>query len=1146
MKRRLVNKFVYAALSVMLLFALSIAVQAAGEVIPGYNILTGNTSAWTCDSMSFPEGISIEAGCALAKSPVNGDGNNSVLMSKPAGKYMWVSFSNSLLKYPKERSYKFSFKSYKRADAGWGTDAALWLMKNGGAGWQVVHYIGNFAPNAATWTEHSYILKTFGKLYNNDGVLDTSDIEKFIIQWARDTKDTENAHEEAYFDDFSIIPSYKITYRDSDGSLIREEYAYFDEESFEPVLTDEDKAHYRIGWSVENDNTADDVIPLLHEDVVLYAVYDEEAHISIDAGKSLFTSAGDVGYLYCSYRKFGDTSTPNLAYSVIAGEDTIYLEDWGDGTAFVGSLGEGVAKIRCTLVGTEVFSDIYLLSDYHAAESAVRIIADLDSITEDSGTLTVDGRVFYKEAVSESVEWHCSSDAAWLEKNSDGSATLTAIRNGSAVITAYDKQDPTVKAELTVSISGQLAKTTSYSFRYYAVGNSFLVHPPLKGWSDVGGMGMAASEVSKDYFNQIQSKLSEKFYSSITAERKSMSAFEGLCSTTATKDTYEDSAAFIEFQNKIREFQPNILTIQLAENIKTTDKAALSLFYDTLYGMVAKEMPKNSVVVCISIWLDDNRHHVAKKYAEKYGFEFADTSYIGSLGINESNDYLAFKQYPDYVPGIEFRSHPGDLGMEYIAQQVVNCLESAIPASIPPEYRYIPESIQITGADTISDEGASVSYDVIMNPVKVEKAVIWSVDNENIASISDEGVLTALNNGTVTITAKYAYDTSISSSKTVTITGQTEHFTLIYAAGTEDSVTNLPETDEYAKGKYTLSSQAPARAGYKFAGWALSVNGDTVTEIDITADTTVYAVWEFAYFWDFNTDGYDEGVSMNAFNVTVKDSMLSGISYQTGLSFSAENLLINAADFETFSFTAKVSSSENNQKYTITLNTTNGDKSFTAEIPDSSMRTYSFDITDLTGTITGFNVKVSMSECTASVDEIAFVKGTNVAVENKTSIRIQEPFGLRFKASIDNTERDQVSQYGFIMARTSDLVKTELNHANMQDGTINAIEGIAYDKERGIDIVFEKNDDTTIFTASLVYIPQTKYLEKFSVRAFVKTGNAYSYSNVYTDTLAHAAQVAKDENGEFYRENKELIDRILDIAKEYETEIDISDLHNEG
>lgn len=43
------------------------------------------------------------------------------------------------------------------------------------------------------------------------------------------------------------------------------------------------------------------------------------------------------------------------------------------------------------------------------------------------------------------------------------------------------------------------------------------------------------------------------------------------------------------------------------------------------------------------------------------------------------------------------------------------------------------------------------------------------------------------------------------------------------------------------KANIRFRRRRPARAGYKFTGWALSENGDTVTAINITADTTVYA-----------------------------------------------------------------------------------------------------------------------------------------------------------------------------------------------------------------------------------------------------------------------------------------------------------------
>ena len=53
-----------------------------------------------------------------------------------------------------------------------------------------------------------------------------------------------------------------------------------------------------------------------------------------------------------------------------------------------------------------------------------------------------------------------------------------------------------------------------------------------------------------------------------------------------------------------------------------------------------------------------------------------------------------------------------------------------------------------------------------------------------------------------------------------------------------------------ARKKYTESDwesdwkiKKPYRYGYEFKGWSLSENGETVTEINVTADTTLYAVW---------------------------------------------------------------------------------------------------------------------------------------------------------------------------------------------------------------------------------------------------------------------------------------------------------------
>ncbi len=754
-------------------------------------------------------------------------------------------------------------------------------------------------------------------------------------------------------------------------------------------------------------------------------------------------------------------------------------------------------------------------------------------------------------------------------------SVAAAVHTGAAALTSESTEDYS-EISLNVSELFEDAATTMsiYPLRYLAIGNSYLSHGCFpysatltggEGWVDgvfVGwkndsriSSGMAASEPSKDYFHRIQARVKEGLTTDgvtaefVSANKINAANLEKTTAGTPTADTFKKHEEFKKIESGIETYNPNIITIQLSENCQTNDSATLELFYNTIYDMVADTKSPDCLVVCISPFGSGTRADAIKKCAQAHGFYYVDMTYVNDLGVNADNPYLAFKQYPQYdlwrklnKGAVEFRTHPGDKGMDAIAEKVAEQLLPGIPKKITANTVTLADSITISGPDSIS---AAAGYTVSVSPEAADSNVTWTSGNEKVATVDASGKVTPVNNGTVTITAKAVYGTA-SGSKTITVTGQTEHFKLTYAAGTTDPVTNLPAADEYAKGTYTLSSQAPVRNGYKFAGWSLSENGETVSELEITQDTTVYAVWEFAYFWSFNTDGYAEGVSMNAFNVTVKDGLLNGISYLTGLSFSADNLLIDASDYNTFSFTAKITSTEKNQTYTVTLKTTGGDKEFTASIPDSSMQTYSFDITDLDGIITGFVVKASMTECSASVDEIAFAKNTTAVLETETSIRVKDPMGLRFKASIENSERAEAAQYGFIVARTSALGTKELNHANMKAGTINAVEGISYEPAANIDIIFGNAGDKTIFTAALINIPEKSYLEKLSVRAFVKIGDVYAYSNVYTDTLAQAAQRVKDENGELYQANKELIDNILETAIKYDNEsvIDASKLYD--
>ena len=58
------------------------------------------------------------------------------------------------------------------------------------------------------------------------------------------------------------------------------------------------------------------------------------------------------------------------------------------------------------------------------------------------------------------------------------------------------------------------------------------------------------------------------------------------------------------------------------------------------------------------------------------------------------------------------------------------------------------------------------------------KDIIWQVENSAIAEVSEDGLLTAKNPGTTTVTASYAIDTELKASFTLTVTKSLESISL--------------------------------------------------------------------------------------------------------------------------------------------------------------------------------------------------------------------------------------------------------------------------------------------------------------------------------------------------------------------------------
>jgi len=195
----------------------------------------------------------------------------------------------------------------------------------------------------------------------------------------------------------------------------------------------------------------------------------------------------------------------------------------------------------------------------------------------------------------------------------------------------------------------------------------------------------------------------------------------------------------------------------------------------------------------------------------------------------------------------------------------------AVCAEIDIETVLYDFTAEISGPEVITKEGRSAEYKLVTTseyPI-YDKSAVWSVDNEEIATILDNGKLLPKADGTVVITAVSNYDPTVVCTYTVEISNQGERYLVTFNPGTDDTVTNMPEAIT-GRGNVSLFTEEPVREGYLFLGWAEDDESfNPVSTIQVYADTEVYAVWAKGTMWTFGNNG-----TQNISGVTVYDNYI--------------------------------------------------------------------------------------------------------------------------------------------------------------------------------------------------------------------------------------------------------------------------------
>ncbi len=780
-------------------------------------------------------------------------------------------------------------------------------------------------------------------------------------------------------------------------------------------------------WTGDSENVIIEAVSgVTINNAKLWPVLTPELALELTSDADLITAASGTvtvtGAFVCDLEGvYDDTFTltvdtdPSIASYTLIG-NSVTIKGGSAGTCVVTVTATSNEDTSVTAV-KKILVDIGNTSGY-----GLTLDADATAVSGDATvTLTPIVHSATGTAGSYSIEYAMNTDGiASVLKNSDGTATVTPLKDGSVTITATVVVDGnTLTDDVTLTLSNIPRRTVAYDLKLMLIGNSYLEHPYLatadktlyNGFMDSTDVprGMAATDPTLDYYYQLCLRLEAGFDGSFTSKKQGGAVIEeawkkGLASGTPSDLTDWDSdvslaamqaqwASILEYMDKE---QPNLITIQLAENAAHAHEESATFFYDELFKVIDAHRPENSVVVIISPMGTNVSSKVQQVVGAKYGFYWADNTWIGDEnGWGADNVYLAFDEYPDYTNSevVEFRTHPGNEGMEEIAKSAYAIFEQQIPTAIAPTLVTLPDSFTIEGESTITEAGGTVQLTAVPNPASATDKVYWSVDNENLAAVDENGLVTALINGTVTVTVKSIYDEATYATKTITITGQPQHYTLTYKSGvTGETVNNIPEAFAYAAGEYVFPAlvAVPDRNGYKFLGWSLAEGGEVVKSVNMTSAKTVYAVWELADNWTFDNDGDLEGIGVAGFNTKVEGGVMSTISYDgQAVGFSDATLILDASKYSTFKTNISMSTVNTGDYFTLTITTEDNTYTFTAETLVGA-NDYTFDLSEVTGTITGFSLYTSNSAdgVGMTVDYAEFVEARSKGDETYESLSV--------------------------------------------------------------------------------------------------------------------------------------------------------------
>lgn len=208
-------------------------------------------------------------------------------------------------------------------------------------------------------------------------------------------------------------------------------------------------------------------------------------------------------------------------------------------------------------------------------------------------------------------------------------------------------------------------KTNGGGYNYLAIGNSITRHGICDYWWNE--CGMAATVKENDYYHKVVKSLEDK-YTNVNSECYGFATWETL---------HTDRAETLTMIEPYLNENIDLITIQLGENARELNTFESDFEYLITY--IAQKSPNAKIIVVGDVWEHNGRDAMKKEAADKCGATFIDMSEIKENSIYQCGMKTVVYDSdgnPHTVKHEGVAKHPGDSGMQYIADAIISTLEN--------------------------------------------------------------------------------------------------------------------------------------------------------------------------------------------------------------------------------------------------------------------------------------------------------------------------------------------------------------------------------------------------------------------------------------------------------------------------------------